>query len=159
MKRLDFPSLRQDGITLLLGLGETGMAAARWCLRHAVPMRVADTREAPAGLQALHDETAGGLDARLGAAALQADTLDEVTRIVISPGLCPHEAPLSDFLAHARERGIEVIGEIELFALALADLAADGYRPTVLAVTGTNGKTTVTAMARRLAEAGGRTAI
>src|SRR5690606_38818107 len=63
------------------------------------------------------------------------------------------------FLAHARERGIEVIGEIELFALALADLAADGYRPTVLAVTGTNGKTTVTAMARRLAEAGGRTAI
>src|SRR5690606_24062044 len=82
-----------------------------------------------------------------------------VTRVIISPGLCPSEAPLADFLAQAREQGAEILGEIELFALALADLAQTGYQPKLLAVTGTNGKTTVTAMARRLAEAGGFKAI
>src|SRR5690606_30992953 len=50
------------------------------------------------------------------------------------------------------------IGEIELFARALADMSEQGYRPQVLAITGTNGKTTVTAMARQLVQAGGRRA-
>src|SRR3546814_19675131 len=62
------------------------------------------------------------------------------------------------FLAEARERDLEVIGEIELFARALADLAQQGYKPRVLAVTGTNGKTTVTAMTRQLVEGCGLTA-
>ena len=159
MKSLEFPSLRQAGVTLVLGLGETGLAAARWCLRHGVAPRLADTREAPAGLSALKAESPAALDARVGPAALDPDTLRDVSRIVISPGLCPTEAPLAGFLARARANGVEVIGEIELFARALADLAEHGYRPKVLAVTGTNGKTTVTAMARRLAEAGGLSAV
>src|SRR5690606_1625713 len=62
-------------------------------------------------------------------------------------------------LQQARDQGAEIISEIELFALALADLAGLGYTPTVVAVTGTNGKTTVTARARRLAEANGWSAV
>jgi len=159
MNSLVFPSLRQDGLTLILGLGETGLAAARWCLRHDVALRIADTRPAPAGLEALSNETEGALDLRLGDAALEPTVLQGVTRIVLSPGLCPFEEPLAAFLQQAREQGAEIIGEIELFALALADLAQRDYHPKVLAVTGTNGKTTVTAMARRLAEAGGFSAV
>src|SRR5690606_39711450 len=152
MKSVEFPSLKQEGITLVLGLGETGVAATRWCLREGVALRLADTREAPAGLGALQADAGAPLDARLGGAALQTATLDGVSRIVISPGLNPSEEPLAAFLAQAREAQVEIIGEIELFARALTDLAEHGYRPKVLAVTGTNGKTTVTAMARRLAE-------
>src|SRR5690606_40983275 len=63
----------------------------------------------------------------------------------------------SDLLALAATREIEVLGEVELFARALADLSTQGYMPRVLAVTGTNGKTTVTAMARQLVEASGLT--
>lgn len=159
MNMLAFPSLQQAGLTLILGLGETGLAAARWCLWHGAALRVADTREAPADLVALRAQAPETLDARLGAAALDTDTLQGVTRIVLSPGLCPSEPPLSAFLEQARQQGAEVIGEIELFALALADLKQRDYQPKVLAVTGTNGKTTVTAMARRLAEAAGLRAV
>lgn len=159
MKNVAFPSLQQAGLTLILGLGETGMAAARWCLRHAAALRVADTREAPAGLDALRAGAAAGLDLRLGDAALERSTLEGVTRIILSPGLCPREEPLASFLAEARDQGAEIIGEIELFLRALGDLAEHGYRPKVLGVTGTNGKTTVTAMTRRLVEAGGQTAV
>lgn len=159
MKSLAFPSLQQDGLTLILGSGETGLAAARWCLRHGAALRIADTRQAPAGLDTLAAEVGGELDMRLGAAALLPDTLTGVTRIVLSPGLCPFEEPLAGFLAQAREQGVQILGEIELFALALSDLAQHDYHPKVLAVTGTNGKTTVTAMARRLAESGGFNAV
>ena len=158
MNNLAFPSLQQAGLTLILGLGETGLAAARWCLRHAVAVRIADTREAPAGLTVLQAESAD-LDVRLGAEALDSATLQGVSRIVISPGLCPSDALLAGFLDQARVQSVEILGEIELFALALTDLAENGYQPKVLAVTGTNGKTTVTAMARRLVEAGGLTAL
>src|SRR5690606_25978749 len=77
---------------------------------------------------------------------------------VLSPGLYPREEPVAAFLAQARESGIEILGEIELFARALKDMGAQGYTPSVLAVTGTNGKTTVTALTRTLAEACGRSA-
>ncbi|NLC35776.1 MAG: UDP-N-acetylmuramoyl-L-alanine--D-glutamate ligase [Alcaligenaceae bacterium] len=159
MNSVAFPSLRQAGLTLVLGLGETGLAAVRWCLRHGVALRIADTREAPAGLEALLDQAAGRPDIRLGSEALAATVLQGVTRVVLSPGLCPSDEPLAAFLAQARAQGTEIIGEIELFALALADLAQQGYQPKVLAVTGTNGKTTVTALARRLAEASGLQAV
>ena len=82
--------------------------------------------------------------------------LDGVDQVVVSPGLAPEGAPAGDLLREAKARGTEVIGEIELFARALAELAeAREYRPRVLAVTGTNGKTTVTALTRDLVQASG----
>ncbi len=159
MNSVAFPSLQQAGLTLVLGLGETGLAAARWCLRHDVALRIADTRVAPSGLDELLEQAAVRPDTRLGDEALTAPTLQGVTRVVLSPGLCPFDEPLAAFLAQARAQGAEVIGEIQLFALALEDLAQQGYQPKLLAVTGTNGKTTVTALARRLAEASGLQAV
>ncbi|HEY9281509.1 MAG TPA: UDP-N-acetylmuramoyl-L-alanine--D-glutamate ligase [Eoetvoesiella sp.] len=151
-----FPSLNAGALVLILGLGETGAAAARWCAQHGARLRVLDTRHEPAGLDALRAELGESvLDYRLGDQALSEHALDGVHSIVISPGLSPLDEPVKTFLQLAAARKIEVIGEIELFARALTDMAGQGYQPKVLAITGTNGKTTVTAMARQLAEACG----
>ncbi|WP_322999700.1 UDP-N-acetylmuramoyl-L-alanine--D-glutamate ligase [Castellaniella sp.] len=157
MSTCQFPSLRRDGLTLILGLGETGVAAARWCAAQGVPLRVLDTRDEPGGLVAL--KQAGiAADLRLGAQALGEAALEGVLTLVLSPGLNPHEAPIAGLLDAARARGIEILGEIELFARALADLRDQGYAPAVVAITGTNGKTTVTSLTRHLAQGCGRSA-
>ncbi|HUH60529.1 MAG TPA: UDP-N-acetylmuramoyl-L-alanine--D-glutamate ligase [Candidimonas sp.] len=159
MNTMRFPSVRTDGLTLILGLGETGVAAALWCAQHGAHLRVLDTRREPGGLAALRESLD---DARvayhLGADAFRPEALDGVHTIVISPGLSPDQEPVKSLLAVALERGIDVLGEVELFARALADMAQQGYQPRLLAVTGTNGKTTVTAMTRHLAQAAGLTA-
>ncbi|NYT44369.1 UDP-N-acetylmuramoyl-L-alanine--D-glutamate ligase [Alcaligenaceae bacterium] len=159
MKKLSFPSLRTDGLTLILGLGETGAAAALWCAQHGASLRVLDTRQQPGGLSALQAELdTTTVDYRLGPEAFTEAALAQVHTIVLSPGLSPLAEPVKSLLALAATREIEVLGEVELFARALADLSTQGYMPRVLAVTGTNGKTTVTAMARQLVEASGLTA-
>lgn len=141
-------------LVLILGLGETGVAAARWCARQGAALRVADTRDQPAGLASLRDALAQvSIDYRLGADALSPQLLEGVSQVVISPGLAPAQPPADALVREARERGIEVVGEIELFARALAELSAErGYAPSVLAITGTNGKTTVTALTRHLVQ-------
>ncbi|OZI53009.1 UDP-N-acetylmuramoyl-L-alanine--D-glutamate ligase [Bordetella genomosp. 4] len=150
----------ESPLVLILGLGETGVAAARWCARQGAALRVADTRAEPGGLAALKSalsESGSDVDYRLGCGdVFDPALLDGVSQLVLSPGLAPNQPPAQALLQLATERGIEIVGEIELFARALAELAASReYRPHVLAVTGTNGKTTVTAMTRQLVEAGG----
>ncbi|PLC48774.1 UDP-N-acetylmuramoyl-L-alanine--D-glutamate ligase [Pollutimonas subterranea] len=159
MNTMNFPSLRVDGLTLILGLGETGTAAALWCAQHGASLRVIDTRLQPGGLASLQARLDGSrVDYRLGSSVFSEEALHDVHTIVLSPGLAPSEEPVRSFLEMARQRGIDVVGEIELFARALADMSEQGYKPGVLAVTGTNGKTTVTAMARQLVQACGRRA-
>lgn len=147
-------------LVLILGLGETGVAAAHWCARQGAALRVADTRTTPGGLAALKSALAAldtPVDYHLGCGdVFDVSLLDGVTQLVLSPGLVPNEAPARPLLQQATERGIEIVGEIELFARALAELASSReYHPKLLAVTGTNGKTTVTAMTRQLVAAGG----
>src|SRR3546814_12347234 len=89
---------------------------------------------------------AAHVDFRLGLDVFTDDALQDVHTIVLSPGLSPLQEPIKSFLALAAARQIQVVGEIELFARALADMSEQGYQPKLLAVTGTNGKTTVTAM-------------
>jgi len=159
MSTYTFPSLQGAGPFLILGLGATGVAAATWCLRAGIPPRLADTRadlHQAERLRALRALPGGAsMDVHLGDAACAPEVLNDVRAVVISPGLNPHEDPVRGLLAQAQARGIKVIGEIELFARALIDLADQGYTPRVLAVTGTNGKTTVTAMTRHLLQASG----
>ncbi|MDO5668042.1 MAG: UDP-N-acetylmuramoyl-L-alanine--D-glutamate ligase [Alcaligenaceae bacterium] len=138
---------------LVLGLGETGLASALWCLRQGAKLRVADTREEPSGLADIRAAVAAHSDAdisyALGASCLTAETLEGIDSLVLSPGLSPNQSPLKEFLEQAKTQGIEVIGEIELFARALRDLkTSQNYDCEVIAITGTNGKTTVTMMAR-----------
>jgi len=149
-----------DALVLILGLGETGCAAARWCARAGAALRLADTRTEPGGLEALRRDLADArVDYRLGEAHFEPGLLAGVTQIVLSPGLAPTRSPVGGLLEQARTAGIEIVGEIELFARALADLArSQDYAPRVLAVTGTNGKTTVTALARHLAASAGLSA-
>ena len=142
---------------LIVGLGETGVAAARWCVRQGARVRVADTRAAPMGLEALQkdiDPTA--IEFHLGCDVFAEDLLDEVDALVLSPGLVPGMSPVRELLDAALSRSIEIIGEIELFARALAQLKQErAYAPKVLGITGTNGKTTVTALARHMLAAAG----
>ncbi|QOK81295.1 UDP-N-acetylmuramoyl-L-alanine--D-glutamate ligase [Ralstonia solanacearum] len=140
---------------LVLGLGESGLAMARWCARHGARVRVADTRESPANLPALR---AHAPDAEFIGGPFAPSLLEGVTLVAISPGLSPLDAAVAALLDGARERTVPVWGEIELFARALAGLkSAQGYAPRVLAITGTNGKTTTTALTGALARRAGKT--
>ena len=144
----------KDQHVLILGLGASGLAMARWCARCGAMVTVADTREDPPQLQALREQLP---QARFTGGPFGADLVsEEVQAVFRSPGLSPEQVAV--VACAARERGIPVGGELSLFADALAGLRArEGYAPTVLAVTGTNGKTTVTALAGQLVERSGRT--
>lgn len=142
-------------VVLVLGLGESGLAMARWCARHGAQVRVADTREAPANLPTLRAHVP---DAEFVSGPFAVSLLDDVTLVAISPGLSPLDANVAALLNAASERSVPVWGEIELFARALAGLkTAQGYTPRVLAITGTNGKTTTTALTGALVERAGKT--
>lgn len=156
-----FVSSLKDSSILILGLGETGLAAAKWCLQQGAMVRIADTREQPPGLQALIAAGVHESSFFLGnQKALSVDALNGVKSVVLSPGLAPFQSPIKEFLALAQEQGVEVIGEIELFARALSELQEQhNYHPKVLAVTGTNGKTTVTTMTRDMCQQAGLSAI
>ncbi|WP_454765043.1 UDP-N-acetylmuramoyl-L-alanine--D-glutamate ligase [Cupriavidus campinensis] len=152
-----FGVLRKPHV-LVLGLGESGLAMARWCGLNGCRVRVADTREAPANLAFLQAEltTAQFVDGPFAPHA--ASLLEDIGLVAISPGLSPLEAGTRAVLDAAEAHGIPVWGEIELFAQALGHLeAASGYAPRVLAITGTNGKTTTTALTGRLVERAGKT--
>lgn len=144
----------KDQSVLILGLGTSGLAMARWCARAGAQVTVADTREQPPQLAALCEQlpqvqfVSGGFTAAL----VEGTDMRAVFR---SPGLSPAEvAPVVDA---ARALGLWVTSELGLFAQALASLKAEqNYAPHVLAVTGTNGKTTVTALTGQLIERAGK---
>ncbi|MCS0588922.1 UDP-N-acetylmuramoyl-L-alanine--D-glutamate ligase [Massilia norwichensis] len=139
---------------LVLGLGESGLAMAQWLARCGARVRVADTRTEPQRLFALRQAVP---DADFVAGAFNADLLQGVDFVAVSPGLAP-ERELAELGPAAAARGIPVWGEIELFAQALADLKTTrGYAPKVIAITGTNGKTTVTSLTGLLCRRAGLT--
>ncbi len=145
---------RQRPMVLVLGLGESGLAIARWCARHGCRLRIADTREAPPNLAALQAE---GIDAEFVGGPFTPALLDGGVEIVgLSPGLSPLEPALAALIAAANERAIAVWGELEFFAQALRALGASGYQPKVLAITGTNGKTTTTSLTGLLCQRSGK---
>ena len=205
----------RDKRVLVLGLGLSGLALVRWCLRFGAQVTVADTRPEPPQLAALRYHCP---QAVFVSGPLTADLVQGQQAVFKSPGLSPAEvAPVVDA---ARATGLHVGNELSLFAQALAELAqpepvaamaqadvivqppqelepqpqpvlvakaqdrpdldpgemalavdADeatpltvaappapepGYRPKVLAVTGTNGKTTVTALPGQLVQRAGK---
>jgi UDP-N-acetylmuramoylalanine--D-glutamate ligase len=141
---------------LILGLGASGLAMARWCVRTgAASVTVADTRDAPPQLVTLQHElpqvrfVAGPFDASL----VEGQSLHAVYR---SPGLSPEV--VAPVLVAVQAIGTGAGGELSLYAMALQALRESrGYAPAVLAITGTNGKTTVTSLTGQLVAHAGKT--
>ena len=169
---LNFLPLLQGRAVLVLGLGASGLAMARWCAAAGARVTVADTRAAPPQAAVLAAELP---DATLLCSAFDAELfLREPWALVCrSPGIAP--AQFAALAEAARAIGVPVVGELSLFAQALQVLAAPAasgteadaeqaaipqpYRPKVLAITGTNGKTTTTALTAHLLEWAGVTAV
>ena len=127
---------------VVLGLGVTGLSAARWVARRGACVAVADTRADPPRAPQLRAELP---QVGLTTGPITDATLADAQMIVISPGLAK-EAPA---IRAAVARGVELVGDVELFARALPA----GQK--VLAITGSNGKTTVTALTAELLRAAG----
>jgi UDP-N-acetylmuramoylalanine--D-glutamate ligase len=137
---------------LVLGLGDTGLSMARWLARHGADVRVADTREAPPHAATLANELP---QVALAAGPFGEHDFAQADTIAISPGL-DRRQPL---VTEAIRRGVPVVGDIEIFAQALAALVSrqsSAVTPQVLAITGSNGKSTVTAMAGEMCRAAGK---
>ena len=131
------------GRTVVVGLGDTGIACARHLHAHGVDVALADSREEPPReADARHSLPEAEL--RLG--RFDGEWFGEAVELVLSPGVPPREPAV----AAARRRGVPVLGEVELFARMA--------RAPVVAVTGTNGKSTVCAWVHAMAVADGREA-
>ncbi len=132
----------KDKKVLVLGLGETGLSSVRWLAAHGARLSVADTRENPPGLDTLKAELP---QVTIHTGAFKPTSFADVDLIVASPGV-----PLTESeIQAAVQRGVSVVGDVELFAQ---------YRPTsakVIAITGANGKTTVTTLVGEICKAAG----
>ncbi|MDI1309806.1 MAG: UDP-N-acetylmuramoyl-L-alanine--D-glutamate ligase [Methylotenera sp.] len=132
----------KDKKVLVLGLGETGLSSLRWLAAQGALLSVADTRENPPGLDVLKTELP---QVTIHTGAFKAASFANVDLIVASPGV-----PLSEpEIQAAIQRGVSVVGDVELFAQ---------YRPAsakVIAITGANGKTTVTTLVGEMCKAAG----
>lgn len=129
------------GRAIVVGLGRTGLSCARYLQSRGVAFAVTDSRTSPPEFSALRqlapeaDVAFGGFDQSL---------LDSATQIVVSPGVSLREP----FLLAAAHRGVPIAGDIELFAREA--------KAPIAAITGTNGKSTVTTLVGRMAEAAGK---
>jgi UDP-N-acetylmuramoylalanine--D-glutamate ligase len=138
------PGVTQRGRSLVVGLGATGLATARYLHERGVGVLVVDSRAAPPGLQALRERVP---QLPVVLESLDPKWLEGAERLVLSPGL-PVDLPL---VREARRRGVPVVSDIDVFAAAAA--------APVLAVTGSNGKSTVATMLACVLRARGLTAL
>ena len=138
---------------LVLGLGDSGLAMVRWCVRHGAEVVVVDTREQPPHLVQLRKEHPSVVfkHAAFDASLVEGQPIRAVFK---SPGLTP--GSVAPVWRAAQAAGLWVGTELTLFAQALEELKTEQqYAPNVLAITGTNGKTTVTALTGQLLERAG----
>lgn len=130
--------MKKNSLVIILGLGETGFACAHFLSKQNIPFSIMDTREIPPKLQEFKTQYpsipvyTGGFDASF---------LSKATTIILSPGI-PKEHP--DIVQNI-SKNTEIIGDIELFART--------NQTSVVAITGSNGKSTVTTLVGEMAKA------
>ena len=132
----------KDKQVLVLGLGDTGLSALRWLHAQGARLSVADTRDNPPGVEAVKAELP---EVKLYTGAFTAALFAGKDLVVSSPGVALSEPEIQAAIA----RGVTVVGDVELFAQ---------YRPAsakVIAITGANGKTTVTTLVGEMCKAAG----
>jgi UDP-N-acetylmuramoylalanine--D-glutamate ligase len=127
--------------SVVVGLGKTGASCVRYLAKRGDRVSATDSRRSPPGLAEL-GELAAAIDLRLGGFDLS--LLEGASQVLMSPGVSLEE-PIA---RSARARGIEVLGDVELFARDV--------RAPVIGITGTNGKSTVTTLVASMAAAAGR---
>jgi len=132
----------KDKQVLVLGLGETGLSALRWLNRQGACLSVADTRENPPGVDVLNTELP---HVTLHTGAFTAALFEAIDLVVSSPGVALIEPEIQAAIA----RGVPVVGDVELFAQCRSIDAK------VIAITGSNGKTTVTTLVGEMCKAAG----
>ena len=126
--------------TLVVGLGKTGLSCARYLVEQGVELAVTDSREHPPGLEQLQSLYP---DLAIFVGGFQPEVFEAAGQLVVSPGI-----PLSEpLIESARRQGAEVLGDIELFARAV--------KAPVVAITGSNGKSTVTTLLGEMARMAG----
>jgi UDP-N-acetylmuramoylalanine--D-glutamate ligase len=132
---------------IVVGLGDTGLATARWLIGKGARVTVADSRVAPPNLSNLQAEFPQ-IDLRLG--SFNVDTFADADLLVTSPGVPLATPEIAAAIAH----GMPVVGDVELLAQALV-----GKPGKVIAITGSNGKSTVTTMVAQMCEAAGQATV
>ncbi|PAU88488.1 UDP-N-acetylmuramoyl-L-alanine--D-glutamate ligase [Pseudomonas sp. WN033] len=135
-----------DKQRIIVGLGSTGLSVARYLVGRGLPFAVCDTRSSPPGLDQLK-RFAPMADVYLG--ELDEQLLCAAGELVVSPGI----AIATPAIAAAKAAGVSVVGDIELFA---RELIAREARPQLVAITGSNAKSTVTTLVAEMAADAGR---
>lgn len=130
-----------ESFTLVVGLGQTGLACARFLAAHGEAFAVADSRSHPPGIDELRHELPE-VPVYLG--PFKRELFAAASRLLLSPGIAPQEPVIADAVA----QGVELLGDIELFARFAA--------APVVGITGSNGKSTVTALLGEMARNAGR---
>lgn len=133
--------IASDRRTLVVGLGKTGLSCVRYLSEQGREVAVADSRTAPPGLDELRSRWPE-IPVHLG--AFDAELFAGFNELVVSPGISIAEPAI----AGAAERGARIRGDIDLFA--------EGADAPIIAITGSNGKTTVTTLVGEMAKAAGR---
>ena len=126
---------------MIIGLGKTGLSCARFLSANGYAVAVTDSRDAPPALEQIREELP---DAAIFVGGFSDAALAHADLVVVSPGIPPHDP----FVSRVRESGVEMVGDIELFARVAT-------KP-VVAITGSNGKSTVATLFARMAETAGR---
>lgn len=140
------PESWRGGEVAVVGLGKSGLAAGRWLAREGIQVYASDAADTPAVRAAV--ETLVGLGASAECGRHDLGRIARARAVVVSPGVPPDAAPVQA----ARDAGVEVLAELDLAARVITGAK-------LLVVTGTNGKTTTTALAAHLLQAGGVRAV
>ena len=125
---------------IIIGLGETGVSVARFFQRQNIDFSVCDTRENPANLEKFQTEFP---DVKIHLGKLDAELLKSAKQLIVSPGV----AIGTPAIIAAQKAGVEIVGDIELFIRHCDQ--------PIIAITGSNGKTTTTTLVGEMAKASG----
>lgn len=132
---------REDSNVLVVGLGKTGLSAARYLHQYGFSFTVVDSRIDPPLRPALLSQIP---EAKVVEGRFESEVFNEATHLIVSPGVSLNEKVIED----ARLRGAKVLGDIDLFSCSV--------REPVVAITGSNGKSTVTTLLGEMAKANGK---